>query len=193
MNSLLAVAALLSVAAITPGPNNLVVLRAAAHGGFVRTLPAVISIVLGSIALLATVVAGAGAALIAWPALGAAISTAGALYLVWLGLRMIMTAHAEGLSSDLPAGIFGLFLFQFLNPKGWVMVLSVVTAVREKNALDTFVRLAPLFACIPAICLLLWAALGTVLSGFLARPTARRWTDRVLGALLAIAAVLLLI
>jgi len=193
MNSLLAVAALLSVAAITPGPNNIFVLRTAAHGNLMKALPAVIGIVLGSVTLLAVVVAGAGAALTAWPALGAVVGTLGALYLVWLGFRMIASAGVEGLASNLPAGVFGLFLFQFLNPKGWVMVLTVVAAGREKDALDTFLRLAPLFACISAICLLLWAALGSVLSGFLARPAARRWTDRMLGALLIVGAVLLLI
>lgn len=191
MNSLLAVATLLSVAAITPGPNNLVVLRAAARGRFVEALPAVMGIVLGSIALLAVVVAGAGSALVAWPKLGVAIGTLGCFYLAWLGLRMITSVPADGVSSSLPADVFGLFVFQFLNPKGWVMVLTVVAAARGRNALETFLHLAPLFACIPAICLLSWAALGSVLSGFLARPAARRWTDRILGALLTISAVLL--
>lgn len=62
MTSLLAIAGLLFVAAGTPGPNNLVVMRTAAAAGFIGALPAVGGVVLGGLALLAVVATGVGAA-----------------------------------------------------------------------------------------------------------------------------------
>ena len=72
------------------------------------------------------------------------------------------------------------------------MMLTVVAAVPAHDALTAFLRLAPLAACIPAACLLLWAGLGHALARHLARPRVRRWTDRVLGVLLIASALPLL-
>jgi threonine/homoserine/homoserine lactone efflux protein len=119
------------------------------------------------------------------------VAVGGALYLAWLGCNVALSRTGDGSGPALPAGVSGLFGFQFLNPKGWVMVLTVVAAMPAGGAIDRFLQLAPLFACIPACCLLLWAALGSALSRSLARPVVRLWTDRVLGALLVASALLL--
>ena len=58
MNPLLPAAALILVAAITPGPNNLVVMHAAAQRGLRAALPPITGIVLGSLALYAVALAG---------------------------------------------------------------------------------------------------------------------------------------
>jgi threonine/homoserine/homoserine lactone efflux protein len=191
MSSLLAIGMLLLVAAITPGPNNLVVMRTAARSGFAKTLPAVTGVVLGGIVLLAVAAAGMGAAFTAWPSLRMLVAVGGGLYLVWLGSRLILPRGTWQAEPALPAGVSGLFAFQFLNPKGWIMVLTVVAALPATGAVDSFLRLAPLFVCIPALCLLLWAGLGHALSRHLTRPLVRLWTDRVLGALLVVSALLL--
>src|SRR3954471_5219995 len=95
MGSLFASASLLCIAAITPGPNNLVVMRTAAANGFGAAVPAIAGIVLGSVALLAIVVAGAGAAFAAWPPLRTTIAMLGVCYLAWLGIAMIVSARMD--------------------------------------------------------------------------------------------------
>ncbi len=89
MEDLIAAAGALVAAALTPGPNNFVVMRAAARGGLIRALPPIAGIVLGSLALLAVVAAGAGAAFEAEPRLEPALAIAGCLYLVYLGIRLL--------------------------------------------------------------------------------------------------------
>lgn len=192
MTSLISTSLFLLIAAITPGPNNLVVMRAAARGGWKQALPAVAGVVAGGLALLVVVTVGAGSAFATWPWLHSAIVIGGVVYLIWLGARLIMAAGHDVGSMALPAGFAGLFGFQFLNPKGWVMVLTVVAVLSARNAQTTLLWLAPLFVCIPAACLLSWAGLGGALAHWLARPLVRKWTDRVLGALLILAALLLL-
>lgn len=193
MTSLFPIALFLFVAAATPGPNNLVVMRTAAHDGWAGTLPAVAGIVVGGLALLAVVTAGAGSAFSTWPWLRTAIEIGGAFYLVWLGGRLFAAAGHEDKGMRLPAGLRGLFGFQFLNPKGWAMVLTAVAAYPASAASNTFFRLAPLFVLIPTLGLLMWAVLGSTLAPTLARPVARVWTDRSLGALLVLAALLLFV
>jgi threonine/homoserine/homoserine lactone efflux protein len=191
MASLFPAALFLIVTAITPGPNNLLVMRTASRNGWRGALPAIVGVVAGGLALLGAVIVGAGSAFITWPALRSGVEAGGVLYLVWLGVRLFAEAGRETSAMALRAGFRGLFVFQFLNPKGWVMVLTVVAAMPATGTADTFLHLAPLFVCIPSFCLLLWAALGDAVSRHLSRAVVRTWTDRILGALLIVTSLLL--
>lgn len=196
MNPLLVACGLLCVAAITPGPNNLVVLRAAGHAGLRGAMPAIVGIVCGGLLLLAVMALGAGAAFATHPPLRRWTGMIGAVYLVWLGVSLcaagVAPRHAAATSAALPAGILGLIGFQFLNPKSWVIVLTVLAAMPATGLRD-YLPLAGLFVLIPTLCLLLWAALGAWLARWLVRPKVRRAVDIVMGALLVACAFLLLI
>lgn len=193
LDAWLAAAALLGVAAITPGPNNLVVLRAAGQAGLRGAMPAIAGIVVGGLLLLALMVLGAGAAFAAWPPLRHGAVVVGALYLAWLGLSLCFGGVSPApptRSARLPTEALGLVGFQFLNPKSWVLVLTVLAALPAAD-LRNYLTLAGLFALIPAACLLLWALLGAWLARWLAHPAVRRGVDIATGALLMACAVLL--
>ncbi|HUH55984.1 MAG TPA: LysE family transporter [Rhodanobacter sp.] len=196
MNHLLALAGLLGVAAITPGPNNLVVLRAAMQVGLRGALPAIAGVVLGGLLLLAVIALGAGRLFAAYPSFQRWTGMAGALYLSWLGVALLIRAVATGsedstVGHGLPISTFGLIGFQFLNPKSWVMVLTAL-ATWPATDLRGHLPLAGLFVLIPSLCLLLWAAFGAWLTRWLARPVVRRSVDAVMGALLMACAAFLI-
>lgn len=100
----------------------------------------------------------------------------------------------EGARADTPpVGFLGPFWLQFLNPKGWVMVLTATSAVRaEAGALAAFAHLAVLFTLISTACLLVWSSLGSLLTELLRRKSFRAWFDRLMGGALVASAVLLL-
>jgi len=197
MDRLLALCGLLCIAAITPGPNNLVVLRAAGRAGVRGAMPAILGIVLGGLSLLAVMMLGAGTVFASHPPLRQWIGLGGSLYLVWLGMSLCagginpLKTSTTAREPPLPAGTLGLIGFQFLNPKSWVMVLTAL-ATLPANAVRDYLPLAGLFVLIPTSCLLLWAALGAWLARWLLRPTVRRSTDILMGALLIACAGLLL-
>lgn len=198
MGGLEAVAGVVVVGALTPGPNNLVVMRTAAREGLFRAMPAMAGVVLGSLALLAVSVVGGSALFRAIPHSRFALAVCGCLYLGWLGLALALRAHrapeeSEAGPSSLPAGVAGLFAFQFLNPKGWVMTLTAVSTFGAGGMLATFGRLVPLFVVIPAVCLTLWCSLGAALTRALHTPRVRTWFDRATGCLLLGFALLLLL
>src|SRR5690349_14179259 len=161
MHDLLACAGLLLAAAITPGPNNLVVLHEAGRGGVPGAAGAIGGIVLGGLALFGVVATGAGALLATHTTLRVALAALGAAYMAWLGMRLLgSTAGARRDHTEaLPTGLLGLFGFQFLNPKGWAMVMTVVAA-HPATSLAGYVPLALLFIAIPLACLLLWSLAG---------------------------------
>ena len=196
MNTLLAVAALITVGAVTPGPNNFIVFRTAAKAGLARTLPAIAGIVLGSLGLLLLAAAGGAAVFDTLPGLRLGFTLAGCLYLVWLGLRMVADSFAPKKDGQaalrLPAGLGGLAGFQFLNPKSWVLVLTAVAAMPPSSPLR-LLELAALFVLIPAACLLLWSSCGTLMMRALSSGNAASWFDRAMGGALAASAAALFI
>lgn len=200
MQGLIAIAGLLFVGAITPGPNNLIVLRQASRGGWSGALPSMLGVVGGGLTLLALVAVGVGGLFAAEPLASLAIAVVGGLYLAVLGGRLIAgtlgreSGALEASTEGLPAGARGLFVFQFLNPKGWILTLTVVAAAQ--TALPESVRgptLLGLYLVIPISCLAVWALLGVALARSLQREGVKRWVDRVMGALLVGFALLLLI
>lgn len=197
MDALIGVAGLVAVAAITPGPNNLVVMRTAAHSGFMGTLPAIAGIVAGGLAMLLLVIAGVGVLFAAEPRLYSLITVGGGVYLCWLGVGLVKDSfvdphgHRATPARALPIGAVGLFGFQFLNPKSWVMVLTVTSALRGgAQPPQVFLSLAAIFTVIPALCLALWCSLGVLMT---TRPSVRSWLDRVMGVLLVVSALLLVL
>lgn len=200
MNTLIGIAAFFVAAAATPGPNNLIVLRTATRSGMAGSLSTIGGVVLGGLALLAVVAVGAGSlfATVSW--LRPAIVVGGCIYLAWLGLSlMVRRSPGDGMPSSprhgpgiLGTGFTGLFAFQFLNPKGWLMLLTAVSAATATTTVGTFLELAALFAPISLGCLVVWALFGTALTVWLRQPMACLWFDRVAGGLLLGAATLLL-
>ena len=196
---LFAVAGLITAAAVTPGPNNFIVLERTLRGGFLAGIPAIAGVALGTQLLLLVVWFGAGALFQEEPRLREALTIMGAGYLLWIGLQVVWKSFAstrEGGTATLASvsSFAGLALFQFLNPKSWVLVLTAAAAMSgTMNGLTALAALATLFLTITIACLLIWAALGAGLTRFLANPARSRWFDRGMGSLLMVSAGLLLI
>jgi threonine/homoserine/homoserine lactone efflux protein len=194
-----AVALMITIAAITPGPNNLIILRRAAQSGFRASLPLIAAVVLGGLCMLVLVIAGFGTLLRNSPSASALLSLSGCAYLCWLGLGLlrhsivlprqtIALKLVDEMDSriDLPIvaniGALKMFGLQFLNPKAWLMVLTAFAAIADDQPfVQTQLTVVLMFAVIPTICLSLWSVFGTLLAEWLAQAKARAWLDRVMG------------
>src|SRR5262252_5827579 len=129
ITTLAALTALIFVAAITPGPNNLAVLTAAAERGIAGTASAITGVLLGSLALLVLALSGADALFAAQPRLREGVGFAGCGYLAWLGARLLAqspTRRPQAIHAAVPSRMGQLIGLQFANPKAWTMVLTAV-------------------------------------------------------------------
>jgi len=120
MTSFLAVLTIVTIAAVTPGPNNFIVISAAVRGGVSAALPAMASIIGGSITLLVLIWAGAGTLFEAVPEIQTLLHMAGATYLVWLGISFIHAASqpaTQAKAASLPETIWGSPAFSCSTPK----------------------------------------------------------------------------
>lgn len=201
MGSLAAMVPLLLAAAITPGPNNVVMLRIGLERGL-RAVPGpATGVVLGGLAMLLVSRAGVALAFGAHPWLPMLIRISGAGCVAWLGARLFRESFRKAPAPSSPLGesgapatpgVLGMFLFQFVNPKAWLVVLTVVAAGSARTRPASLASLVALFIVIPYGCLALWAGGGSLAATLLRDTRARACLDRASGAWLALSALLLL-
>src|ERR1700727_1175009 len=78
------------VSAITPGPNNLMLLSSGVNFGFRRSIPHMLGVALGFVLMIVLVGIGLDALFSKFPWLLPAMRYAGAAYLLWLAIKLAL-------------------------------------------------------------------------------------------------------
>ena len=114
----------------TPGPNNVMLLSSGLTYGFRRTLPHVAGITIGFAFMVGVVGLGLGTVFITYPVLQTILKYAGAAYLIYLAAAIAMSGPVtpEQDNARGPMTFWGAAMFQWINVKGWVMVIGTITA-----------------------------------------------------------------
>ena len=184
------------VAAVTPGPNNFIILSLGSSSGALATVRPILGVLLGSVAMFLAVWFAADFFLANLPRFRFAIGLIGCVYLVWLGLKLIRSAGHGGQSqgSSLPRGVLPLAFLQVVNPKTWMFTVAVVGAgvAREDDLLDLPLLLVAIMMVMGG-CMALWAGAGAALASHLEKEGVRTWFDRLMGAALVVSAPLILV
>lgn len=192
--SLAALILLAFTTSITPGPNNLMLLASGARFGLRRTLPHLLGIAAGMMLLLALVGAGVGALVFAAPGAALGLKVFGVGYMLWLTARLLRAPAptTAGEQQGRPLAPWQALLFQFANPKAWMMALTASAAAGaslvQPERIGT-VMLVFLFVGTP--CCGLWAVLGSQLARALRGPRSRALFNGSVAALLLVAAGLM--
>ncbi len=114
----------------TPGPNNIMLLSSGLTYGFRRTVPHIAGITVGVAFMVATVGVGLGTIFLNYPLLQTILKYAGAAYLVYLAVAIAKSGPAAPEQDGMrgPMTFWGAAMFQWVNAKGWVMVIGTITA-----------------------------------------------------------------
>ncbi len=181
------------VMSITPGPNNVMLTVSGASFGLRRTVPHILGIVFGFVVQLLAVSAGLSALFGRWPQLQTLLSWAGAAYLVWLGWHMLRRQDAVAAQHARPVRFLEAALFQFLNPKAWVMTVTAATLFlpHELGLLLASAYMALVMEGIGVPCMTVWAVFGSAMRKFLAAPRARVVFNAFMAAALVVTAVMM--
>ena len=171
----------------TPGPNNIMLLSSGLTYGFRRSIPHIAGIAIGFAFMVGTVGLGLGAVFIAYPVLQTILKYAGAAYLVYLAAVIAMSGpvapgqdNARG-----PMSFWGAALFQWVNVKGWVMVIGTITAYAAIASFPwNIVIQVVLSLLLGAVSCSVWALFGSALRPVLTSPRAVRAFNFVMAALL---------
>ena len=173
-------------ATITPGPNNVMVMASGANFGLGRTLPHLLGISMGVLAIVALVDIGLMALLDVIPGLKSTLDILSTLYLLWLASKIARARPLERIDAGVrPLSFAQATLFQLVNPKVWATGLSAVTLFAADRAFLSLVTVAVTLSAAGLGSNTLWAAAGTVFQSWLQAG----WRLRVFNVLMAAALV----
>lgn len=174
-----------------PGPGTFALLNSTGKGGFRAGAAATFGVIVGDQVLLWLAVAGVAALLAAYPAVFKAVQYAGAAYLAWIGLKLLL---AKGDGSASPVHIEPrhyarqAFFITLLNPKAIVFYMAFFPLFIDPathGGLPTFGAMALTIAAITALyCLALCAFAHAVAEKVKAHRRLTRWLERAAGVFL---------
>jgi threonine/homoserine/homoserine lactone efflux protein len=183
---LLAFIVFATVMFFTPGPNNVMLLSSGLTYGFRRTLPHIAGITIGFAFMVGAVGVGLGTVFIAYPVLQTILKYLGVAYLIYLAAVIAMSEpvadreHGRG-----PMTFWGAAMFQWINAKGWVMVIGTITAYAAIASFPWNIAIqVALSLILGAASCTAWALFGTALRPILTAPKAVRAFNIVMAVLL---------
>ena len=184
------------VTSVTPGPNNVMLTASGVNFGFRRSIPHILGIAFGFPAMLVAVGLGAAGVLQASPSLHVVLKWCGAAYLLWLAWAIAHAAPVEageGATRRGPMSFLAAALFQWVNPKAWVMLAGALPTFTTVGGTlwheIALMACAFALACLPSCAL--WCGFGVAIGRLLGSPRALRAFNLGMAALLALSVVTL--
>jgi threonine/homoserine/homoserine lactone efflux protein len=171
----------------TPGPNNIMLLSSGLTYGFRRSLPHVAGIVIGFAFMVGAVGLGLGTIFITYPVLQSILKYAGAAYLVYLAVAIATSGPVASGQDNArgPMTFWGAAMFQWVNAKGWVMVIGTITAYAAIADFPWNILMQVVISLlIGAFSCVAWALFGSALRPWLTSPRAVRAFNIVMALLL---------
>ena len=181
---------------LTPGPNNVMLTASGANYGYWRTLPHIFGILIGCLVLFIAIALGLGLVFERYPIVQTLLKVLGSAYLLYLAWK-IATAPPPDFASQQdarPMTFLAACLFQFANPKAWVMAISGIASFTLSG--DAFLASAVVVIAVmgmtnlPSIAL--WAGFGVAVGKMM--KTRRHWQvfNAVMGMLTAACVLMIL-
>lgn len=177
------------VASITPGPTNLLILAQGTRGGWKSALPAVLGASVAAASIVLTMGWGLANMLLVYPLARQSMAAIGVIWLSWLAWRLYRSPQPmveNAAQTSLPAfGARQASGLQLINPKTWMMALSVVGVFSGPASTTADVALLAItFGVVAVPCLSLWALMGGGVARLFRSPRQWQWFNRALAIML---------
>jgi threonine/homoserine/homoserine lactone efflux protein len=177
------------VAAVTPGPSNVMLTAAGANGGVVSGLPCLVGVTAGMGLMMFVVPLGLGSLILRNPLVLKALNWAGAAFLLWLSWKIATSRRMDSLPESRPVGFIGAAVFQWVNPKSWLVTASAAGAFLHTGAGSPVLQsalLGGLFVLVALPSCFVWLAFGATAQRLLQTPQRLRAFNITMGILLAL-------
>jgi threonine/homoserine/homoserine lactone efflux protein len=113
---------------LTPGPNNLLILNASLNFGLKKSLPHFFGICIGFALMVFIVALGFGVILLRYTWIHMVFKVLGAAYMLYLAWQIWhATAKNKTPKPRIPMTFLQAVLFQWMNPKCWMMAVSALS------------------------------------------------------------------
>ena len=193
---ILAISSYYFVMFATPGPNNSILTASGIKFGFIRTVPNIFGIPFGHALQLTLVILGLGKLFEHFPIILSFLKYLGAAYLLYLSWKMFGSLKVSDRNEKKsPLRFYEAVLFQFVNPKAWVICVTAVALFfpYEENYVVgiLFMIFMAVVICFPSISM--WALGGSIIRHYLKNTKIKIVVEWILAILLVGTAITIII
>ena len=179
------------VAAYSPGPNNVVASYSGFNFGIKKTIPHIFGVTLGFTSLVIALTFGLVNIFKLFPIIQVVLKYLGSFFLIYLAYKISFSKLSSEKKSENPISFFDTFIFQFLNPKGVLIGIIIVSSYVEYG--DNYLNYATqivLFAFIISLSsITFWTFVGKYLRKFATNEKFIKYFNYVMSGLLLLSII----
>ena len=151
----------------TPGPNNAVASYSGFNFGIKKTIPLILGVGLGYTTLVILINFALISTFKQFPVIQEIIRILGTFFLIYLAYKIAASNTSQNEIKKNPVSFFDTFIFQFVNPKGVMAALTLISKfVSESNYLMTSIMVIIVCSVTAFLSITTWTFLGKFLRKF---------------------------
>ena len=151
----------------TPGPNNAVASYSGFNFGIKKTIPLILGVGLGYTTLVIIINFALISTFKQFPIIQEIIRILGTFFLIYLAYKIAVSNTSQEEIKKNPVSFFDTFIFQFVNPKGVMAALTLISKfVSESNYLMTSIMVIIVCSITAFLSITTWTFLGKFLRKF---------------------------
>ena len=179
------------VAAYTPGPNNVIASYSGFNFGIKKTLPHILGVAFGFTFLIFLLTIGLVNIFKIFPVIQVSLKYLGSIFLVYLAYKIYFSKIDNEKKNENPVKFIETFIFQFLNPKGVLIGIIIVSTYVEHG--ENYLKYATqviLFAFLVSLSsITFWTFVGKYLRKFATNEKFIKYFNCVMSLLLILSII----
>ena len=117
----------------SPGPNNIVASYSGFNFGVVKTFPHMLGVIFGFTSVVCVLNFGLINIFKLYPLIQEILKISGSIFLVYLAYKIAFSKNVKENKKENPVKFIETFFFQFLNPKGVIVAIIIVSTYVESG------------------------------------------------------------
>ena len=151
----------------TPGPNNAVASFSGFNFGIRKTIPLIMGVGIGYTVLVILINFILISAFKNYPIIQEIIRILGTFFLIYLAYKISFSVNLSNSKNINPVKFFDTFLFQFINPKGVMAAITLISKfVRDDNYLNSSIMVIIVCSFTAFLSITCWTFFGKFLRKF---------------------------
>ena len=118
----------------SPGPNNIVASYSGFNFGVAKTFPHMLGVIFGFTSVVSVLNFGLINIFKLYPLIQEILKISGSIFLVYLAYKIAFSKNTKESKKENPVKFIETFFFQFLNPKGVIVAIIIVSTYVESGS-----------------------------------------------------------
>ena len=174
----------------TPGPNNAVASFSGFNFGIRKTIPLIMGVGIGYTVLVILINFILISAFKNYPIIQEIIRILGTFFLLYLAYKISFSVNLSNSKNINPVKFFDTFLFQFINPKGVMAAITLISKfVRDDNYLNSSIMVIIVCSFTAFLSITCWTFFGKFLRKFATNDKFIKYFNYAMSSLLLLSII----